>query len=127
MHGGKYYFLHNTGLQNQYVYYAKDTLYGEDEARVVIDVNEMDKEGTTALNSKKFTKDGSMMAYTISKNGSDWESINVMDMATGKGVEGDSGVSWVKYSDLSWYKDYGFFYCSYKEPSNRPPMDGKAG
>jgi prolyl oligopeptidase len=53
--------------------------------------------------------------------------INVMDMKSGTNVEGDSGVSWVKYSDISWYKDYGFFYSTYKEPSNRPPMDGKAG
>ena len=87
----------------------------------------MDKEGTTSLGRTKFTKDGSMMAYCISKNGSDWEEIKVKDMNTGEDLQNDSGVSWVKYSDLSWFGNYGFFYNSYRDPSDRPPMDKKAG
>jgi prolyl oligopeptidase PreP (S9A serine peptidase family) len=51
---------------------VKDSLEANAEGRVVLDINEMDKEGTTALGVKKFTKDGDMMAYAISKNGSDW-------------------------------------------------------
>ena len=42
------------------------------EIEVLLDPNELDAGGTTALGSTAFTRDGSLMAYSIAKDGSDF-------------------------------------------------------
>ena len=64
--------------------YQKETLFGEDEAKVFLDLNEVDPSGTTSLAGTLWTDDGAMMAYMISKSGSDWKEIRVKDTSTGK-------------------------------------------
>ena len=96
------------------------------ELEVLLDPNELDAGGTTALGSTAFTRDGSLMAYSIAKDGSDWNSIHVRDVSTCMDRKGDS-VSWVKFSGIQWLGTYGFFYSSYRKPSDRPPMGKAAG
>jgi prolyl oligopeptidase len=66
------------------------------------------------------------MAYMISKKGSDWKEIHVKHTETGEDIS-PGVVTWVKYSGISWFKNYGFFYSSFREPSDRPPMGEDAG
>ena len=77
---GKYYFYRNDGLQNQSVLYVKETL--DAEAEVLLDPNTLSDDGTVALNGISFSNDGKYLAYTISRSGSDWVEIYVMDLAT---------------------------------------------
>lgn len=108
---GKYYFYKNDGLQNQSVLYVQDALNGE--PRVFLDPNKLSDDGTVALTGISFSNQGQYAAYTISRSGSDWTEIYVMDVATGKLL--DDHIEWAKFSDASWQGD-GFYYSAYDAP-----------
>ena len=112
--GGRYFYAHNAGLQNQAVLWVRDTLEGE--GRVLIDPNGWSKDGATALAEWLPSEDGKLLAYSIQDGGTDWRTIKVIDTATGK--ETGDEVTWAKYTmGLSWAKDgSGFFYSRYPEP-----------
>jgi prolyl oligopeptidase len=117
--GGRYFYAHNSGLQNQAVLFVRDGLNGE--GRVLIDPNGWSKDGATALAEWLPSEDGKLLAYSIQDGGSDWRTIKVLDVATGKET-GDS-VGWAKFvMGVAWAKDgSGFFYSRYPEP----PADAK--
>ncbi|MBQ0114598.1 MAG: S9 family peptidase [Bacteroidales bacterium] len=110
---GKYYIYKNDGLQNQSVLYVKDKLDGE--ARVVLDPNKLSDDGTVALYSVDFSNDGRYLAYTITRNGSDWCEIYVLDLTTGKTLE--DHIMWAKFTGAQWLGD-GFFYSCYDAPES---------
>ena len=105
------YFYKNDGLQNQSVLWRKNKL-GKEE--VFLDPNTFSKDGSTSLGGVDFSKDGSLVAYSISEGGSDWRKVIVMDAITKK-IIGDTIVD-VKFSGISWYKNEGFYYSSYDKP-----------
>lgn len=108
---GKYYFYKNDGLQNQSVLYVQDSLDGE--PRVFLDPNKLSDDGTVALTGISFSNDGKYTAYTISRSGSDWTEIYVMDTESGKLL--DDHIQWAKFSGASWQAD-GFYYSAYDAP-----------
>jgi dipeptidyl aminopeptidase/acylaminoacyl peptidase len=55
-----------------------------DEARVLLDPNELDKKGTTAIDWFVPSWDGKLVAVSISKGGSESGDVHVFDVATGK-------------------------------------------
>lgn len=105
------YYYKNNGLQNQSVLYRKDKA-GKEE--IFLDPNTFSKDGTTSLGGLNFSKDGSLVAYSISEGGSDWRKVIVMEAKTKK-IIGDTIVD-VKFSGVSWYKNEGFYYSSYDKP-----------
>jgi prolyl oligopeptidase len=110
--GGKYFYSRNTGLQNQAVLYVRDTLNGE--GRVLIDPNAWAKDGATALGGYRASDDGTKLLYSIQDGGTDWRTLKVLDVATGKDT-GDQ-LEWVRGLG-DWMKDgSGFFYTRYPEP-----------
>jgi prolyl oligopeptidase len=112
--GGRYFYAHNSGLQNQSVLYVRDTLEGQ--GRVLIDPNGWSADGATALADWAPSEDGKYLVYSIQDGGSDWRTIKLLDVATGKDT-GDE-VKWVKFSSLEWMKDgSGFFYTRFPEPT----------
>ncbi|MCK5780946.1 MAG: S9 family peptidase, partial [Flavobacteriales bacterium] len=111
VHGDYIYFYKNDGLQSQFVVYRKDAS-GKEE--VFLDPNTFSKEGTTSLGGIEFSKDGSLVAYSISEGGSDWRKVIVLDVESKKQIE-DTLVD-VKFSGVSWYKNEGFYYSSYDKP-----------
>jgi len=58
--GKHYFYLHNTGLQNQSVLYVSNG--PAQTGRVFLDPNALSKDGTVALGSTSFTTDGKYMA-----------------------------------------------------------------
>ena len=108
---GNYYFFKNDGLQNQSVLYVKETLDGD--AEVLLDPNKLSEDGTVALSGFSFSNDGKYMAYTISRSGSDWREIYVIDLSTGK--ETGDHIQWAKFTGASWKGD-GFYYSAYDAP-----------
>lgn len=108
---GMYFSFYNNGLQNQSVLCVQKDL-NEPRAEL-LDPNKLSAEGTTSLSGWAVSKDGKYLAYGISKAGSDWVEIHVMEIATKKQL-GDK-IGWVKFSGISWWKN-GFFYSRYDAP-----------
>lgn len=110
---GRYYTFRNDGLQNQSVLYVQDRLDGP--ATMVLDPNKLSSDGTVALASTAISHDGRYLAYVISRNGSDWNEIFVLDLTTGKTLE--DHILWAKFTDVQWLGD-GFFYSAYEAPED---------
>lgn len=106
---GKYYFFKNDGLQNQSVLYVRNSL--NDTPRVFLDPNTLSKDGTVALTALSFSNNGKYVAYAISRSGSDWQEIFVLDAVTGKHLS--DHIVWTKFPSISWYGD-GFYYGAYE-------------
>ncbi len=109
--GSYTYYYKNNGLQNQSVLYRKNAKGVEE---IFLDPNTLSSDGTTSLAGVEFTKDGSLVAYTISKAGSDWNQLIVLDAKTKKQV-GDQ-INDLKFSSVSWVGSDGFYYSSYDKP-----------
>ena len=105
------YFYKNNGLQNQSVLYRTDKS-GKEE--LFLDPNTFSKDATTSLDGVSFSKDGSKVAYSISKAGSDWRTVIFIDAKTKKEI--DAALVDVKFSGLSWKGNEGIFYSSYEKP-----------
>ena len=109
--GKFFYFYKNNGLQNQSVLYRRDET-GKEE--IFLDPNTFSKDGSTSLSDVSFSKDGSIVAYSISEGGSDWRKVIVMNAVTKKILE-DTLVD-IKFSGVSWKGNEGFYYSSYDKP-----------
>ncbi|MFC4655885.1 prolyl oligopeptidase family protein [Rheinheimera marina] len=105
------YFFKNDGLQNQSVLYRKK---GDGEAELFLDPNTFSADGTTSLADVSFSKDGKVLAYSISEGGSDWRKIIIIDTESKKELE--TQLVDVKFSGVSWKGNEGFFYSSYDKP-----------
>ncbi len=111
--GKRYFFMKNDGLQNQSVLYVRDTLTGAD--RLLIDPNSWAKDGATALAEWAPSNDGTKLLYAVQDGGSDWRTLKVLDVASGKLLSEE--IKWVKFSGLAWAKDgSGFYYSRFAEP-----------
>lgn len=112
--GNHYFYTHNNGLQNQNILYKSTSLDAPKE--VLLDPNTLSADGTVALSSWEPTDDGKWIAYSLADGGSDWRTIKVRDVATGKDTQDE--VRWVKFSPIAWLPNAsGFFYCRYDEPA----------
>ena len=109
---GMFYFYENNGLQNQSILYRKPTV-DSSEREVFLDPNKLSDDGTVALTGVFQSKDGKYTAYTISRSGSDWTEIYVMDTKT-KQLLPDH-IKWAKFTGAEWDGD-GFYYSAYPTP-----------
>ena len=112
--GGRYFYTRNTGLQNQSVLYFRDGLDGA--PKQLIDPNGWSADGATALAEWTPSDDGKLLAYSIQDGGTDWRTVKVMDVATGKTRKDE--LKWLKYGgNVAWAKDgSGFYYSRYPAP-----------
>ena len=108
---GKWYYYRNDGLQNQSVLYEMDS--PDAEPHVFLDPNTLSDDGTVALKGVYFSHDGKYAAYTISRSGSDWEEIYLMDAKTRELLP--DHIVWAKFTDAAWRGD-GFYYSAYDAP-----------
>lgn len=117
--GDRYFYFKNDGLQNQSVLYMMETLDGEPQ--VLLDPNTLSEDGTIALANISPSNDGQLLAYSISRGGSDWNEIVVMRIAD-RMMLSDT-ILWVKFSGVSWYGD-GFYYSAYDAPAEGQKLSG---
>jgi prolyl oligopeptidase len=111
--GSRIFFRRNAGLQNQSVLYVQDSLSAK--PRVLIDPNKLSPDGSVALVDLQPSPDGRYLTYALSEGGSDWETLHVLDVSTGKTLS--DVVHWVKFSGISWTNDdKGFFYSRFPTP-----------
>ena len=110
---GRLFFRKNSGLQNQSPLYVQEGLQGE--PRQLLDPNTLSPDGSLALAGYQPSPNGKLLAYQISEGGSDWQTIHILDVDSGKTLE--DTVHWVKFSGVAWTRDnQGFFYSRYPEP-----------
>ena len=82
---------------------------------MLIDPNSWSKDGATALAEWSASDDGTLLAYAVQDGGTDWRTIHVLDVTTGK-VLGDH-IKWARFTTIAWAKDgSGFFYDRFPEP-----------
>jgi prolyl oligopeptidase len=110
--GDYFFFRKNDGLQNQSVLYIQKGIEGKPE--VLIDPNAWSPDGTVQLGGFAPSKDGKLAAYAVSRSGSDWQELNVMDLSTRKPLA--DKVEWVKVSGIAW-RGNGFYYSRYPQPA----------
>jgi prolyl oligopeptidase len=112
--GTRYFYWHNTGLQNHNVLYWTEGLTGE--PKVLLDPNTMSEDGTVAISGLNISDDGRYAAYAIADAGSDWMKWRVREVVTGDDLP--DLIEWSKFSSAAWLKDgSGFFYQGYDAPA----------
>lgn len=111
--GSRYFYMHNSGLQNQAVLFVREGL--NNEGRVLIDPNGWSADGATALSEWAPSDNGEHLLYAVQDGGSDWRVAHVLDVATGK--ETGDVVHGMKFTlAAAWARDgSGFFYSRYPE------------
>lgn len=109
--GKNYFYFKNEGLQNQSVLYVTDDI--NKPGKVLMDPNTLSNDGTIALGTIKISPDGNILAYAISKAGSDWNTVCFLDINSGKPLT--DTLQWVKFSGIAWFND-GVYYSGYDEP-----------
>jgi prolyl oligopeptidase len=120
--GGRWWYTKNTGLQKQSVWFSRTALAGAEQ--MVLDPNQLSPDGSIALSDFTPSPDGRHHTIGLSEGGSDWVTLTVRDLATGKNTA--DTVKWVKFSGTSWTKDgQGFFYSRYPEPPQGKQLEVK--
>ncbi|MGC4029900.1 MAG: prolyl oligopeptidase family serine peptidase [Steroidobacteraceae bacterium] len=110
--GGRWFFLHNDGRQDQAVLRVADN--PADPGRVLIDPGALSADGTVALTDFVPSPDGRLLAYALSEAGSDWKTWHVRDVATGSDLPDE--LRHTKFTSVSWARDAaGFYYSAYPE------------
>ena len=108
-----WFYFYNSGLQNQSVLYMTDSPQSEGQA--ILDPNTFSKDGTAALTDTVPSPDGRYLAFSVAQSGSDWNSIQVLDLQTKKNTQ--DRVDWVKFSNIVWDANCsGFYYSRYPAP-----------
>ncbi len=112
--GGRWFQFRNSGLQDQPVLYVCDAP-GE-QGRVLLDPNTLSADGTVAVSGAEVSDDGSLLLYSTSASGSDWQTWRIRDVATGTDLA--DLIEWSKNSRAAWRKDgAGFYYSASERPA----------
>ncbi|MDF3066633.1 MAG: prolyl oligopeptidase [Polyangiaceae bacterium] len=112
--GGRYFYFYNSGLQNQPVLYWMPSLRAE--PRLLLDPNTLSPDGTVALARAVPSEDGKLLAYGLSRAGSDWIEWRVRRVDDGEDLP--DLLKWSKFSTVSWLTSgAGFYYTAYDEPA----------
>ncbi len=106
--GGRYFFSRRHGNQDQPVVYMRATLDGED--RALLDPNEMSDDGTTTIDWYVPSKDGSLLAYGKSVEGTETSTMFILDVEAGSDL-GDVFEK-VRFANPQWLEDGSGFYYS---------------
>ncbi|TLZ37741.1 MAG: S9 family peptidase [Gammaproteobacteria bacterium] len=121
--GGRYFFLHNDGQQNQSVLLVSDSL--DAPARVLFDPNTVRQDATVAVS--EFTPDvrGDVVAYAVSDGGTDWQVWRFRRVHDGADLP--DILRFTKFWGVSWARDgSGVYYSRYPAlPDGRGDDSGR--
>ncbi len=118
--GSGYFYFRSDALKNQPLLFFMKSL--EYVPMAYFDPNKLSDEGTTAISSIEPSPDGAYLAMVISESGSDWSSIRIKEVKSGKTLPEKLG--WLKFSNIAWYKD-GFFYSRFDAPADGNILSSK--
>ncbi len=114
---GRYFYTKREGKQNQPILYMRQGLEGKE--KVVIDPNALDKEGLVVLDWWFPSHDGKLLAYGLSREGSEQSTLHVTDIETGENLP--DRIPRTRACGVAWKKDKsGFYYTRYPKPGEVP-------
>jgi prolyl oligopeptidase len=122
--GNRYFFRRSFATKEKSIVYWKEGPTGEE--KVLLDPNEMSKDGTTSLGTWIPTYDGKTVAYALRENAADEATLYVMDVATGKKSEIDT-IQGAKYASPSWTPKGDGFYYTYLPTDPSIPVSERPG
>lgn len=108
--GARYFYTHNSGLQNLSPLFMREGLNGA--GRLLLDPGTLSADGSSALAQWEPSADGRYLLYAVQDKGSDWRTLHVLDVDTGETLA--DRIDWARYSSLAWRQDgKGFFYAGF--------------
>jgi prolyl oligopeptidase len=110
--GRNYFYLHNSGLQNQSTLQVRTGLGGT--PRLLLDPNSWAQNGSVALDGWSPSRNGRWLAYALQSGGSDWRTIRIVDVGSGKVL--DDTLQWANDTLIGWVGDEGLLYSRFPEP-----------
>jgi prolyl oligopeptidase len=121
--GGRYFFLHNNGGQNQSVLLVADSL--EAQPRVLFDPNTARADATIAVADFQPDERGEVVAYAVSDGGTDWELWRFRRVKDGADLP--DVLRFTKFWGVSWARDgSGVYYSRYpRRPDGRGDDAGR--
>jgi prolyl oligopeptidase len=120
--GTRYFFAHNTGLQEQPVLYVQDASAAA--PTVLLDPGSLQGAhgGPVALTAMIPDESGALLAYALSESGSDRQELSVRDVSTGRDLP--DRLQWVKFVSVAWTRaGDAFFYTRFPAPGTVPAGD----
>ena len=118
--GGRYFFERNDGLQEQSVVYMLDSLGSK--PREVMDPNKFSTDGTVAIGTMEFSRDGRYVAYGRSTHGSDWQDVHIRNIDSS--LDYDDVLYFCRWPSIAWSADSrGFYYDRLPDSADVPPED----
>lgn len=118
--GDHYFFWKHEGLKNQPILYTTQRFSAE--ARVLLNPNALSKEGTVSVMNIHPSWDGTLLAYSLSHRGSDWQEIRIRDVKTGHDYP--EVLQHTKFAGIAWNRENtGFYYNRYPDPGTVQEVD----
>ncbi|HLZ48357.1 MAG TPA: prolyl oligopeptidase family serine peptidase, partial [Candidatus Limnocylindria bacterium] len=114
--GDRVFFERRATGQRQSVLYVRE---GERTAALV-DPNRLDADGLITIDWWYPSPDGSLVAYGISRGGTEMSTLHVMDVAAG--TDRPDAIPFTQRSKVSWAGD-GFYYTVHPAPGSVPKGD----
>src|SRR5262249_12007320 len=115
--GGHYFYTRRDGKQNQPILYVRDGGNGTD--RSLVERNAEAADGTVALDWWYPSRDGSLVAFGLSKNGSEQSTLYICRTATGERLK--DTIERTRYASLAWLPNAsGFYYTRYPATGSVP-------
>lgn len=107
---GRYFYTRREGKQNQPILYVRVGLRGQD--RILVDPNALAADGTVALDWWFPSRDGKLLAYGTSANGSEQSTLRIRDVASGKDLA--DVIDRTRACSVAWLPDNsGLYYTRY--------------
>lgn len=111
VYGRNIFYLKNEGLDNCSKLYKKNVDDGVET--LLVDSSKIADSVNVYIHLVSISHDGKYVGFTLSKDGSDWCDLRVMNAHDGNLLP--DTIEWAKVSGLEFYKE-GFFYSSYEKP-----------
>lgn len=115
--GVRYFYRRRDGAQNQPTLYWREGHDGAD--RVLLDPNQLNSEGTTALDWWYPSKDGALLAYGLSESGDERSTLKIREVESGRDLQ--ETIAETRAASLAWLPDNsGFYYTRYPAAGEVP-------
>jgi prolyl oligopeptidase len=121
--GGRYFYLHNDGTQNQSVLFVADQAGAP--GRVLFDPNTVREDATVALSDFTPSPKGELVAYALCDGGTDWQTWKFR--RANAATDLPDTLRFTKFWGVSWARDTsGVYYSRYPSlPNGRGDDSGR--